>query len=205
VHNDQIAKLMASLYLTLRGTPILYYGEELGMENNNPKRKEDVQDPEGRVNWPNEIGRDGERTPMQWSDGANAGFSKVKPWLPVPDSYKTHNVATESKDKNSVLSVYRQLLRLRHQEPALTNGSYIALNEDDPNVLTYLRIDKEEAVLVVLNMSNSPQKVRFNLEPAGFAAPKLSLLLSTFESPAAGASDDLTVGPFGAFIAKVTK
>jgi alpha-glucosidase len=205
VHNDQIAKLMASLYLTLRGTPILYYGEELGMENNNPKRKEDVKDPEGRVNWPNEIGRDGERTPMQWSDGANAGFSKVKPWLPVPDSYKTHNVATESKDKNSVLSVYRQLLRLRHQEPALTNGSYIALNEDDPNVLTYLRIDKEEAVLVVLNMSNSPQKVRFNLEPAGFAAPKLSLLLSTFESPAAGASDDLTVGPFGAFIAKVTK
>ena len=205
VHNDQIAKLMASLYLTLRGTPILYYGEELGMENNNPKRKEDVKDPEGRVNWPNEIGRDGERTPMQWSDGANAGFSKVKPWLPVPDSYKTHNVARESKDKNSVLSVYRQLLRLRHQEPALTNGSYIALNEDDPNVLTYLRIDKEEAVLVVLNMSNSPQKVRFNLEPAGFAAPKLSLLLSTFESPAAGASDDLTVGPFGAFIAKVTK
>jgi alpha-glucosidase len=205
VHNDQIAKLMASLYLTLRGTPILYYGEELGMENNNPKRKEDVKDPEGRVNWPNEIGRDGERTPMQWSADANAGFSKAKPWLPVPDSYKTHNVATESKDKNSVLSVYRQLLRLRHQEPALINGSYVALHEDDPNVLTYLRKDKEEAVLVVLNMSSSPQKVRFNLEPAGFAAPKLSLLLSTSESPAAGAADELTVGPFGAFIAKVTK
>ena len=74
-HNDEIAKLMASLYLTLRGTPILYYGEELGMENNNPKRKEDVKDPEGRVNWPTEIGRDGERTPMQWSDSANAGFT----------------------------------------------------------------------------------------------------------------------------------
>ena len=159
-HNDEIAKLMASLYLTLRGTPILYYGEELGMENNNPKRKEDVKDPEGRVNWPNEIGRDGERTPMQWSDSANAGFSKSKPWLPVPDSYKSHNVATETKDTNSILSVYRQLLTMRHKEPALMNGTYVPLNEDDPNVLAYLRKDKDEAIMVLLNMSSAPQQAQ---------------------------------------------
>src|ERR1700694_4027980 len=139
---------MASLYLTLRGTPILYYGEELGMENNNPKRKEDVKDPEGRVNWPNEIGRDGERTPMQWSDDANAGFSKAKPWLPVPDSYKTHNVATESKDKDSVLSFYKQVLALRHNNDALIQGSYVAMNEADANVLAYLRKYEDKAVLV---------------------------------------------------------
>ena len=102
-HNDAIAKLIAGLYLTLRGTPIMYYGEELGMENNDPKRKEDVKDPIGRLGWPKEKGRDGERTPMQWNESANAGFSQARPWLPVPPTYKTHNVTDESKDPNSIL------------------------------------------------------------------------------------------------------
>ena len=93
-HNDAIAKLMGAFYLTLRGTPILYYGEEIGMENNDPTRKEDVKDPIGRTGWPEEKGRDGERTPMQWNTTPNAGFSKKDPWLPVPGSYKTHNVAS---------------------------------------------------------------------------------------------------------------
>jgi alpha-glucosidase len=206
VHNDEIAKLMASLYLTLRGSPIMYYGEELGMENNDPKRKEDVKDPEGVVGWPKEIGRDGERTPMQWNDSANAGFSKAKPWLPVPPSYKTHNVAAEVKDPTSILSVYRQLLALRKSDPALANGSYLPLNEDDPNVLAYLRNDKDknEAVLVLLNMSATPQKVQLNLQPAGFSTPKLSVLLSTSTTPPTTSADGITVAPFAALIAKVT-
>src|SRR4051812_26298636 len=91
-HNDQIAKLMAGLYLTLRGTPIMYYGEEIGMKTTPPGRREDVKDPIGRNGWPKEKGRDGERTPMQWDDSANAGFSKATPWLPVPATAKTHNV-----------------------------------------------------------------------------------------------------------------
>ena len=65
----------------------MYYGEEIGMENNDPKRKEDVKDPIGRTGWPQEKGRDGERTPMQWDAAPNAGFSKKTPWLPVPPSY----------------------------------------------------------------------------------------------------------------------
>ena len=73
-HNDAIAKLMAGLYLTLRGTPIMYYGEEIGMKNNDPERKEDVKDPIGN-GWPKEKGRDGERTPMQWNKTPNAGFT----------------------------------------------------------------------------------------------------------------------------------
>ena len=73
------------------------HGEELGMENNDPKRKEDVKDPIGRVGWPEEKGRDGERTPMQWNTAANAGFSTAQPWLPVPPSYSKHNVETEDK------------------------------------------------------------------------------------------------------------
>src|SRR6202790_5634463 len=204
-NNDQIAKLMAAFYLTLRGTPIMYYGEELGMENNNPKRKEDVKDPQGVTGWPGEKGRDGERTPMQWSDAKNAGFSDARPWLPVPPSYKTHNVAAESKDPNSVLNVYRQVLAMRHKEPALVNGTYAALNEDDPNVLSYLRKDKDEAILVMLNMSNTPQKVKLNLEPQGFTSPKLSVLLSTFQqSASAGTVEALELPPFGALLAKVT-
>jgi alpha-glucosidase len=206
VHNDEIAKLMASLYLTLRGSPIMYYGEELGMQNNDPKRKEDVKDPQGITGWPGEIGRDGERTPMQWSDAKNAGFSNAKPWLPVPPTYKTHNVAAESKDPNSILSVYRQLLAMRHNEPALLNGTYTALNEDDLNVLTYLRKDKNEAILVLLNMSNAPQKIKLNLAPQGFASPKLMVLLSTFPQPtSATPADAVDLPPFGAVIAKITK
>jgi len=206
VHNNEIAKLMASLYLTLRGSPIIYYGEELGMENNDPKRKEDVKDPQGITGWPGEIGRDGERTPMQWSDAKNAGFSNAKPWLPVPPSYKTHNAETEMKDPNSILSVYRQLLAMRHTEPALVNGTYTALNENDPNVLSYLRKDKDDAILVMLNMSNTPQKIKLNLESQGYASPKLSVLLSTFQQPAAaGPAQTVDLPPFGALIAKITK
>lgn len=96
-HNDQIAKLLAAMYLTLRGTPILYYGKEIGMENNNPRRKEDVQDPIGKIGWPKEIGRDGERAPMQWTNGKNAGFSEAKPWLPVPLSHVTHTSPRKRK------------------------------------------------------------------------------------------------------------
>ena len=73
-HNDEIAKLMAGLYLTLRGTPIMYYGEEIGMQNNDPKSRAAVKDPIGRRGWPDEKGRDGERTPMQWNNTPNAGL-----------------------------------------------------------------------------------------------------------------------------------
>jgi len=201
--NDAIAKLMGAFYLTLRGTPIMYYGEELGMENNDPKRKEDVKDPIGRTGWPQEIGRDGERTPMQWNTEENAGFSKKDPWLPVPPSYKTHNVATESKDPNSVLSLYKKVLALRHTNQALLEGTYTALNEDDANVMSYLRSYKGKAVLVALNMSDSPQKPTFNLADKGFASASLKTLVATPQSSAKGS--EVTLEPFGVFIAEIAK
>src|SRR2546422_1757285 len=178
-HNDAIAKLMAGLYLTLRGTPIIYYGEEIGMENNDPKRKKKAKDPIGKLGWPEEKGRDGERTPMQWDEGPNAGFSQATPWLPVPPSYKTHNVATELKDPNSVLQFYQRVLALRHQNRVLLAGEYIALDENNPNVLSYLRRYKNDAVLVVLNMSGTEQQVSFDLKPQGFSSQKATTLLTT--------------------------
>ena len=201
--NDQIAKLMATLYLTLRGTPVMYYGEEIGMENNDPKRREDVQDPVGRIGWPKDIGRDGERTPMQWDGSTNAGFSETKPWLPVPPSHKTHNVEAESKDPNSILQRYKRLLSLRKTNPALREGKYVVLNETDSNVLSYLRIYERQVVLIALNMSAEPQKATFDLSPQHLSGRTIKSLLD-----ASGASihgQEVSLEPFGTLVAEVRK
>jgi alpha-glucosidase len=204
-HNDAIAKLMAGLYLTLRGTPIMYYGEEIGMENNDPKSKNDVKDPIGKLGWPHEKGRDGERTPMQWDDTPNAGFSRSKPWLPVPPSFKTHNVATELKDPNSILGFYKQVLTLRHTNHALLDGQYIALNENDPNVLAYLRKYKDETVLVALNMSGAAQKVSFDLSTQGLSDAKATTLVTSMTQTPQATLSDLSLEPFGVYIASISK
>lgn len=200
-NNDAIAKLMGAFYLTLRGTPIMYYGEEIGMENNDPKRKEDVRDPIGKTGWPAEKGRDGERTPMQWNTAANAGFSQKAPWLPVPPSYQTHNVASEAKDPNSVLSLYKKVLALRHTDLALVEGAYTVLNEEDVNVMSYLRSYKGKAVLVALNMSGTPRKASFNLSSHGFPVFNLKPLIASAGASAKGR--EVTLEPFGLLIAEV--
>src|SRR5438132_4670055 len=205
-HNDAIAKLMAGLYLTLRGTPIMYYGEEVAMENNDPKSKQDVKDPIGKLGWPEEKGRDGERTPMQWDEGPNAGFCQATPWLPVPPSYKTHNVATELKDPNSVLQFYQRVLALRHQNRVLLAGEYIALDENNPNVLSYLRRYKNDAVLVVLNMSGTEQQVSFDLKPQGFSSQKATTLLTTDSQQAKEINpSQLPLKPFAVYVATISK
>jgi alpha-glucosidase len=205
VHNDDIAKMMAAMYLMLRGTPVMYYGEEIGMENNDPKSKDEVRDPIGRRGWPLEKGRDGERTPMQWSDAKNAGFTEGMPWLPVAPNYVTHNVATETADPQSILSFYRRLLELRRNEPALREGQYAALNPQDPNVFAFVRRWKSEAVLVALNMSGSNQTVKIDLKAAGFSKPKMRLLLTSSHTPITKVSTDIEMEPFSALIAKMVK
>ena len=200
-HNDQIAKLMAALYLTLRGTPIMYYGEEIGMKTTPPTRQEDVRDPIGRRGWPKEKGRDGERTPMQWDSSANAGFTEGTPWLPVPPTYLTHNVAEESKDPNSVLEFYKSVLRLRHTNAALIEGSYKAINETDTNVLSYLRVYRQHGVVVALNMSNATQKVSLELKGNGFS--RVKKLLASEKSSVMG--NKVSLDPYGVFIGELGK
>jgi alpha-glucosidase len=203
VHNDQIAKLLASLYLTLRGTPVMYYGEEIGMENNDPKRKEDVKDPIGRLGWPKDKGRDGERTPMQWTPGTNAGFSMATPWNPVDPRYKNYNVETEKADPNSILNYYHNVLALRHTNKALLDGKYIALNENDPNVLAYVRSYKGENLLVVLNMSRSAQRVNLDLASKGVQETSAKTLVASFGLPAQVNVSEIQLEPFGAVIAEL--
>ena len=205
-HNDEIAKLMASLYLTLRGTPILYYGEEIGMENTDPKRKEDVKDPIGRTGWPLEKGRDGERTPMQWDQSPSAGFTTATPWLPVPPSFTTRNVAAEMKDPFSILSVYQKLLTLRRENPALRDGEYISLNQSDPHVLSYLRRYKEKAVVVVLNMSSQRQQVKIDFSREGLGGESVHTLLRTQSHEVeVGPRSFISLEPFEAYIGELSK
>ena len=203
-HNDDIAKLMAGFYLTLRGTPIMYYGEEIGMENNDPMRKEDVKDPIGVLGWPLEKGRDGERTPMQWNTSANAGFTQGLPWLPIPESAKSHNVDAESKDPNSIFSFYKQVIHLRKVEAALREGSYIPLNDSDPNVISYLRSSKEGTVLIVLNFSATPQDPSFDLAKQGFASAKAKGLLRNAASAPDGALKGVHLEAYGVYIGRIT-
>ncbi|MDE3106027.1 MAG: alpha-glucosidase [Acidobacteriota bacterium] len=195
-HNQQIAGLMAILELTARGTPQMYYGEEIGMRTTEPTRKEDVRDPEGITGWPKEKGRDGERTPMQWTaEAPNAGFSpaEVKTWLPVPESARTVNVATESAQPESLYNLYRRLLALRHTEPALIHGDYRPLNEDDPNVFSYMRQarvgDRTRKVVVALNMSNAIRTIRLQGSKAVGPGATGKILASNFE--AAGSTQSL--------------
>jgi len=204
-HDDDIAKVMAGMYLTLRGTPIMYYGEEIGMQNNDPTRKEDVKDPIGRLGWPEEKGRDGERTPMQWNDTPNAGFTKGIPWLPVPMSYQTHNVESEKKDPNSILNFYKNLLALRHTNKALLDGDYVAVNKDDANVYSYLRRYENQAVLVVLNMSAEQQKVNFDLSQQGFDAKQAKTLLTTTKASESQPLSGIVLEPYTVYIGEVSK
>jgi len=179
-------------------------GAENGVENHDANRTADVNDPIGVAGGRVENGGVGAHSAIEGSGSANAGFSKGKPWLPVPASYKTHNVASEMKDEGSVLSFYRQLLALRHKEPALLEGNYLPVNPDDPNVLTYARKYKDEAILVMLNMSPSDQKVQFDLSPLGFAAPKMTVLLTSFHKQPSGGGDALPMEPYSVLIAKIT-
>jgi glycosidase len=124
--------------------------------------------------------------------------------LPVPTSYKTHNVESEKKDPDSILNFYRRLLALRHTDPALLEGEYVALNESDPNVLSYLRRYKNEAVLVVLNMSATPQTAKFDLALQGFDKAKTTTLLTTMKAAPAG-TEQIALAPFAVYIAKLSK
>jgi len=153
-----IAKASATILLTIRGTPILYYGEELGMVNHENIPIELIRDQAAITCLDEEClpSRDGTRTPMQWDTSAQAGFSfgkEITPWLPVHENYKTVNVESELSDPNSVLNFYRALIQLRKKYPALREGSWTPLIYYPYEHLAYLRETKEETILVVINFS----------------------------------------------------
>ena len=161
------ARAANMLLLTLRGTPTCYYGDELGMENV-PIPAEKIQDPPA-VNQPeiaHIVGRDPERTPMQWDASPNAGFAApdVKElWLPLDSNYKEINVASELNDPRSMLNFYRKLLACRKSTAALQTGGYRSINpesaETQANCFVFERQTGDQRVIVALNFSNKEQKL----------------------------------------------
>ena len=150
------ARVAAVLLLTLRGTPTLYYGDELGLPDV-PIPPERVQDPY-ELNSPGlGVGRDPVRTPMRWSDGPNGGFCPpgVEPWLPLGDVAGL-DAEAQRRDPRSMLSLYRALLALRRASEALTAGGYHTLAVGDAT-FAYVRESPGEAMLVALNLSDEPQ------------------------------------------------
>ena len=158
VDSEAIAKAAATLLLTVRGTPLLYYGQELGMVDNTDIPEDKLQDRAVAQSDTEETpsSRDGARTPMQWDDSSQAGFSfgqDTEPWLPVHENYPELNVQTALQKPDSILNFYRQLLRVRKQSEALRRGQWRTLIHYPHEHLAYLRETETETVLVVINFS----------------------------------------------------
>ena len=163
------SKMLNTFILSMRGTPYCYYGDELGMTNigfDSIEQYQDIAAINGYKKVVSEGGdvdlflkrlkffsRDNGRTPMQWDDSANAGFTDGTPWLPVNPNYGTLNVAAQEGDPNSCLNYFRKMVKLRRENPVLVYGAYELLFREHPQVYAYTRTLGEEKMLVLLNFS----------------------------------------------------
>ncbi|MFZ2995797.1 alpha-amylase family glycosyl hydrolase [Sphingobium sp.] len=159
---DAQARVAAMLLLTLRGTPTLYQGDEIGIGRVDipPDR---IRDPQHMQQPTLDIGRDRSRTPMPWDASPNAGFSSGDPWLPLNADWPSRNVKAQQDDQASILTLYRTLIALRRSTPALSIGSYRAAGADK-DVLAYERGHRGDRLLIVLNLS---AQIRSLLLPPG--------------------------------------
>jgi len=200
-------KLLATLQLTLRGVPVVYYGEEIGMVDAGIPAREAL-DPLGkRYAWVPEwlrdflrlyVNRDSCRTPMQWDRTSNAGFcpDDIRPWLPVQADHAAENVAIQQADTGSLLSTYKALLGLRRSRPTLQDGRLTLLDEGhgSHDVLAYRRESAAERLLVALN---------FGVRPAEIEVHGLGEILFEIGTPAIVGENRLQIGPESAVVAKL--
>ena len=203
VHNQDIERVIATVLFASRGTALFYYGDEIGMKTTPPTRKEDVKDPVGRAEWPYNKGRDGERTPMQWDDTANAGFTTGTPWLPVPTTYTTVNVKAEQDQPDSLLAWYRKLIELKKTDAAFAHGDNAMLDVNNEKVLSWMRQAPDgEQVVVVCNFTADPQTVNLKTGPSVKGTRAKTLLKSPGGADPASL-DSVALQPFGVYIGKV--
>lgn len=168
--HEESSKLLATLLMTLRGTPSLYQGDEIGMTNINYNNISFYDDVETINAWKEAIdnkknmkkffeaiqkqSRDNARTPMQWDNKKNAGFSKVEPWIKANDNYKKINVKNQEKDLDSILNHYKLLIKLRKENSTLVYGKYEDLDPMHTKIFSYKRWDKNDVFIIHLNFSN---------------------------------------------------
>ena len=164
------AKMLNTFILSMRGTPYCYYGDEIGMTNINfdsisqykdiaainsyKKAISEGKDMKKFMSDLNFSSRDNGRTPMQWDDLEHAGFTSGNPWLPVNDNYKDINVSVEDKKPNSILNHFRNMVKLRKENPVLIYGAYQLLQEKHPDIYAYTRTLDDQKMLVLLNFSD---------------------------------------------------
>jgi len=220
MHNGELARLSLALILTLRGTPFLYYGEEIGMTDYLLTDISYVRDTMGSWYYHaavHELGvdpdealkrtaamtRDKNRTPMQWTNSANGGFcpSSATPWLPVNPNYVVGiNVKEQLDDPLSTLSFYKRLIFTRRNTPALVTGDYRPLQERSSDYLAFLRIADHQTVLVILNYSEKHQTLHFS-------KPQYKKAHLIFSSAGRGNKEELlstiSINPFEIFIAEL--
>ncbi len=180
------ARVAMMLLLTLRGTPTIYNGDELGMVDV-PVALDAVQDPWGRTS--GTMGRDPERAPMLWDDSPNAGFTTpdATPWLPIEDGYEILNVEAQRDDPTSMLTLTRRLLALRRASRALMLGDYEPITDIPDDCLVYERISGADRYLIALNFTGEPRSLTLPSHPTGTVVLSTHLdrdgeeLLTTFE------------------------
>jgi oligo-1,6-glucosidase len=175
---DYSAKLLNTFILSMRGTPYTYYGDELGMTNigftkieqykdiaainGYKKAATDGEDLDHYLKKLNLLSRDNGRTPMQWDDTNNAGFSSETPWLPVHENHTTVNVATQQNDHNSVLNHFRKMVALRKDNLLLVYGEYEIIKEEHPTIYAYSRTLDDEQMKILLNFSELTSKINLS-------------------------------------------
>ncbi len=198
-HGEARAKVAAVLLLTLRGTPFLYYGEEIALRDVAIPRAEIVDPPALRSTffspWWN---RDQARAPMPWGGGPKGGFSTARPWMRMAADPDRRNVAAQSAEPGSVLELYRRLLRLRRSSPALRGGTYTEVDIGRQDVLAYLRQTPDQTALVILGFGDRPAPLHLPTPPTD---RRWGVVLSTHEPPPAPTADGrLDLRPLEALI-----
>lgn len=188
------AKLLATMTHTLPGTPFIYQGEEIGMTNvafpsiahhrdiwTVSRFQELVQkgaDPKKTLRSLQRYSRDNARTPFQWDDSPNAGFTTGTPWILVNPNYREINLARDLQSKDSIFCYYQRLIRLRKETPTLVYGEYCPFLEDDPSLYVYERALDDDRILIVLNLSGEAQELAL---PQEVAEARRELLLANLE------------------------
>ncbi|MBQ3029928.1 MAG: alpha-glucosidase [Agathobacter sp.] len=191
---EESAKMLAVSYLFLKGTPFIYQGQEIGMSNwypSDPEMYEDVQtrwqyfnvatkkSPEKRLERLWHGSRDSARTPVQWDNTENAGFTTGTPWFYVNENYTEVNVASQENDENSILNFYRKAIKLRKELSSVRYGNYTEFGKHSSKLYTYAREDKQQKILVVCSFSENLEQWKV---PVGFDMNKAELILCNYEN-----------------------